>query len=130
MFRPILMITDAPPADTSSPSAELHGIIIGSCLPTLRPLYLIVFRRPGREAYTSKQNQGYKFKEPSPGSYDSRTSQANRGKARSDESFIMSGIRHTVDMDVSFEPQGQEHDHHDSTWPVKAGNFTSVYHPV
>ncbi len=119
---------DATPADTQSPSAELHGIIIGSCLPTLRPLYLIVFRRPGREAYIAKRNQSYELEGSLPGSHNSRIRQAKRERTQSDESFIVPGIRHTVDMEVSFEPQG--HAHHESTWPVKAGNVTSVYHPV
>jgi len=30
---------------------ECGTVIIAACIPTLRPLYLIIFRRPGREVY-------------------------------------------------------------------------------
>ena len=40
-------------------------MIIAACIPTLRPLFLVVFKRPGWENYRRR-----KFSGPSPGSHE------------------------------------------------------------
>ena len=90
-------------------SGELHSIIIGSCLPTLRPLYLIVFKRPGREIYVAKKSRAQRAK-----LYDFNSSiklssnpntphNQNRDLENSEDVYISQqdneGIRHVVETD-------------------------------
>ena len=39
-------------------SNECNVVIIAACMPTLRPLFLIVFNRPGREIYLQRKSYG------------------------------------------------------------------------
>ena len=38
-------------ADWRCYSIECNIVIVAACIPTLRPLFLVIFRRPGRERY-------------------------------------------------------------------------------
>lgn len=115
------------PTNESPLSAELHGIIIGCCLPALRPLYLVVFKRPGREIYTSKNKKAaYVFKDFLPLSHNSNARRAPiEDYNHSNEDFLMPGIAHTNDMEVSYEAQGQVHEPghvHEAGWVAKPEN--------
>ena len=45
----------ADPADRIARRNECNTVIIATCIPTLRPLFLIIFRRPGRKSYQRRQ---------------------------------------------------------------------------
>ncbi|MCJ1405544.1 hypothetical protein MMC11_008772 [Xylographa trunciseda] len=92
-------------------TVEINVVIIAACIPALRPVYLLVFRRPGAEAYTSR-NKSYHMHsagrevplslQPStkghggpPNGWEDRTNLV--------QPPAHSGIVQTVDLDVDFE---------------------------
>ena len=106
----------------SSVSAEIHGIISGCCLPTVRPLYLILFKRPAREAYTNSSQ--YACKNSYPLSQISKTRKTARGSAQRDEDITVPSIRHPIELDVTYEPIPPRA--HQDTWTTNLGNAAAT----
>ena len=100
--------------DRCNCSNEINYVIIAACIPTLRPLFLIVFGRPGREAYLRRYNHSGYHKEPKK-SYVTSSSLSESKVLESrmaDNSWLSNGgerhilplgdISQTVDMDVVY----------------------------
>lgn len=54
------------------PRIEMNVIIIAACIPTLRPIFLILFRRPGASNFGSNRNRHHSSYKKTPDSNDSR----------------------------------------------------------
>ena len=50
----------------------MNVIIIAACIPTLRPVFLMLFSRPGASAFGSKQNRRHSSYRKTPDSNDSK----------------------------------------------------------
>ena len=50
----------------------MNVIIIAACIPTLRPIFLILFKRPGGSKFRSHQNRHHSSYKKTPDSNDSR----------------------------------------------------------
>ena len=50
----------------------MNVIIIAACIPTLRPVFLMLFSRPGASAFGSKRNRRHTSYKKSPDSNDSK----------------------------------------------------------
>ena len=50
----------------------MNVIIIAACIPTLRPVFLMLFSRPGASAFGSKRNRRHSCYQKTPGSNDSK----------------------------------------------------------
>ena len=50
----------------------MNVIIIAACIPTLRPIFLIVFRRPGASKFGSNRNRHHSSYKKTPDSNDSK----------------------------------------------------------
>ena len=92
-------------------TVEINVVIIAACIPALRPVYLLIFRRPGAEAYSSR-NKSYNMHSvrreapvPPRTSMKNRTDLPNEWEDRRNlvNPRAHSGIMHTVDLDVDFE---------------------------
>lgn len=106
-------------------SNEINTVIIAACIPTLRPLFLIVFRRPGGEKYLAKneyQSHGSSGERPTKlGTTSTGTSDAVASSAGHGHRWLQVGnqqdlhrqdgnIRQTIEMDVTYTPRDRSHD--------------------
>lgn len=106
-------------------SVEVNVVIMAACVPAMRPLYLILFRRPGAEHYggSSRQKRSYQMH---PSSHDNPrrgnkgphndlmssdtawNATTLRGTDGDGEGLVKQGngtIRQTVEMDVRFDSE-------------------------
>ena len=107
---------------------ECGVVVIAACIPTLRPLFLIIFRRPGRHVYLNERQQsrtyvhggrkGY-LRSQSKETYDSKIAIGGVSVQAADGSWlemgVKNGINHDIrqDIDVSIERRdrkGEEDD--------------------
>ncbi|MCJ1282166.1 hypothetical protein MMC26_001489 [Xylographa opegraphella] len=92
-------------------TVEINVVIIAACIPALRPVYLLIFRRPGAEAYSSrnKSHQMHSVGREAPVPLKPNTnSDADPPNGWEDRTNLVSfpthsGIMQTVDLDVDFE---------------------------
>ncbi len=72
------------------------------------------------------------FKDSLPHSYNSNTRRAPiENNNLSSEDIYMPVITRTVDVDVSFEMQGQARgNRHEAGWVAKPENAMAAYHPI
>ena len=92
-------------------SIEINIVIIAACIPTLRPIYLIFFRRPGSEEFTSRKRSyhlhslGREVPKELNRIDTSQEGIVNDYQNEPTESFAppKGAIRMTVDVDISYE---------------------------
>ena len=92
-------------------SVEINAIIIAACIPTLRPVYLVLLRRPGAENYKARSKSStYIYSNEHERSIELKRNQSGSFRAFASDNFdtadnqvvgSMGGIRQTVDIDVS-----------------------------
>ena len=96
-----------PPCADSNDSVEINAIIISACIPTLRPVYLILLDKPGAERYKPRMKSSFHLH-----SYERKRSIelqenpfARDGAAVSHNqvSGLTEGVRKTLDIDVSYD---------------------------
>ena len=94
-------------------SVEINAVIIAACIPTLRPIYLVLFGKPGAELYHPKRSKP-SFRLPS--SERDTSTELEGALSEPQKAFAGDGadvshdmmvdplesIRHTVDIDVSY----------------------------
>lgn len=80
-------------------SSEMNSIIWAACIPTLRPLFLVLFNRPGSEAY--RVHKGYQQQSPPSIHGHNRLNTDVRGLADN-------RIRQTIEMDVRYDTRSEE----------------------
>ena len=113
---------------------ECGVVVIGACIPTLRPLFLIIFRRPGRHVYLNEHQQGRAYvhggrkgylrsqskEQGREATYDSRTAIGVVSLKSGEENWLEMGTKNgenldiRQDIDVSIERRdkiGEEDDH-------------------
>ena len=111
---------------------ETNVVICAACMPTLRPLFLVLFRRPGGENYRvrsySKSSRAGKWKlSRTSGAADGSNSTTAVGAIGGDKSWLELGptqknnkISRTIDVDVSSYPNSTEIDEeHTTTRPAE-----------
>ena len=113
---------------------ECGVVVIAACIPTLRPLFLIIFRRPGRHVYLDEHERSRTYvhgvrkgylrsrskEQGTEGTYDSRTAIGDVSVQGGEENWLEMGIKNgenndiRQDIDVSIERRdrkGEEDDH-------------------
>ena len=84
---------------------EINVVIVAACIPTLRPLYLIILDRPGCEAYVSPK-KGHTYN-------SSRTRQGRLATVGESQTAI--GIPHTDDNWLEI-PDGDDRTANNRAW--------------
>ena len=92
-------------------SVEINAIIIAACIPTLRPVYLVLFRKPGAEFYSPRSKPSLRLSSERDTTVELRRDPSNPQRAfansgaeipRDHIAFPQHGIQKTLDVDVDY----------------------------
>ena len=80
-------------------ATEMNVIIIAASIPTLRPLYLIIFKRPGAENYGAKSHKPTSYARATEYSNLSAKHKSNNAGSKGDAGKIVSSMAGKKAMD-------------------------------
>ncbi|MCJ1266696.1 hypothetical protein MMC22_006581 [Lobaria immixta] len=80
-------------------SNEINLVIWAACIPTLRPLFLVLFNRPGSDAYGVRKGYQQQLAPPI---------QGHNWLDTDVRGLPSNNIRRTIEMDVRYETRSEE----------------------